>query len=254
MSDLGVQPAADVTPGLSQMQRLTNTFTAPSKTFEDIKRGNKSWWMPFLISTVFTYVLFFAITSKVTWGTVADNIIRMNPKAEESMAQLTPEQREMQMKGMRYGTEYFFAASPLVFGLGFTALGALVLMGTINFGFGGKATFGSVFAVWFYAFLPGVIKLLLGAIVLYAGVAPESFNINNFAPTSVGSFLSPQDTNMGLYTLASWLDFTTIWSLALLGIGLSKVAGVKRSSGYMASFGWWALLLIIFVGIAAARS
>ena len=48
MSDLGVQPAADVAPGLSQWQRVTNTFTAPSKTFEDIKRGNKSWWMPFL--------------------------------------------------------------------------------------------------------------------------------------------------------------------------------------------------------------
>jgi len=254
MSDSSVQPVAEVTPGLSQIQRVTNVFTAPSKTFSDIKNGNRSWWMPFLISAVCTYILFFAITSKVTWATVAENMVRMNPKAEESMSQQTPEQREMQMKGMRYGTEYVFAASPLLFGLGFTALGALVLMGTINFGFGGKATFGSVFAVWFYAFLPGVIKLLLGAIVLYTGMAPESFNMNNFAPTSVGSFLSPQDTSLGVYTLASWLDFTTIWSLILLGIGLSKVAGVKRSSGYIVAFGWWALFLIVSVGIAFARS
>ena len=37
MSDQGVQPAAEVAPGLSQWQRVINIFTAPSKTFEDIK-------------------------------------------------------------------------------------------------------------------------------------------------------------------------------------------------------------------------
>jgi hypothetical protein len=250
MSDLGVQPAAAVTPGLSQVQRLTNTFAAPSKTFEDIKRGNKSWWMPFLLSAVFTYIFFFAITTKVGWGTVAENVIRMNPKAEERMSQLTPEQRETQMKGTRYFMEGIFAGGPIL-GLGFTALFSAVFLGTINFGFGGRATYGSVFAVCMYGFLPWVVRAVLGTIVLYSGMAPESFNLNAPAPTSIGAFLSPQDTNLALYTLATWLDFTTIWCLVLLGIGLATVAGVKRSSGYIAAFGWWALMLIISVGWAA---
>ena len=56
MSDLGVQPAAEQAPGLSQLQRVTNVFTAPSKTFEDIKRGNKSWWMPFVILSIVGYI------------------------------------------------------------------------------------------------------------------------------------------------------------------------------------------------------
>ena len=45
MTDMDVNPVAELhapAPGLSQMQRVTYTFTAPSKTFEDIKRGNKS--------------------------------------------------------------------------------------------------------------------------------------------------------------------------------------------------------------------
>ena len=254
MSDLGVQPAASVTPGLSQWQRVMNTFTAPSKTFEDIKRGHKSWWMPFILMTVLTYIFFFAITSKISWATVADNMVRMNPKAEERISQLTPEQRDMQMKGMRYGTEGVFAGSPILFGLGFTALVSAALLGTINFGFGGRATFGGVFAVCMYAFLPWLVRTVLGTIVLYSGMAPESFNLNTPAPTSVGSFLSPQDTNLALYTFATWLDFTTIWCIVLLGIGLATVAGVKRSSGYIAAFGWWALLLIINVGYVAATS
>jgi len=254
MSDLGVQPAANVTPGLSQWQRVMNTFTAPSKTFEDIKLGHKSWWMPFILMTVLTYIFFFAITSKISWATVADNMVRMNPKAEERISQLTPEQRDMQMKGMRYGTEGVFAGSPILFGLGFTALVSAALLGTINFGFGGRATFGGVFAVCMYAFLPWLVRTVLGTIVLYSGMAPESFNLNTPAPTSVGSFLSPQDTNLALYTFATWLDFTTIWCIVLLGIGLATVAGVKRSSGYIAAFGWWALLLIINVGYVAATS
>jgi hypothetical protein len=233
------------------MQRVTNIFSAPSKTFEDIKRGNKSWWMPFLISVLCGYVLFGAITLKVGWAQVAENSIHLSPKAEERLAQAPAAQREMTMKWTEYGMEGSFAASP-IFVLAIVALGSLIMWGTINFLFGGKATFGSVFAVWMYTGLPGLFKALLGAIVLFTGVAPESFNLNNFAPTSVGAFLNPLETNAALYKLASALDITTIWSMVLMGIGLAVVAGVKRSSGYIAVFGWWGLIVLISVGWAAA--
>ncbi|MGA7856607.1 MAG: YIP1 family protein, partial [Terracidiphilus sp.] len=85
-------------------------------------------------------------------------------------------------------------------------------------------------------------------------VAPDSFNIKNFAPTNLGAFLSPTDTNAALYALATSLDVVTIWTLVLLGMGLAMVAGVKRSSGYIAVFGWWALFVILGAGIAALTS
>jgi hypothetical protein len=253
MSDLGVQPVADTTPGLSQLQRVTSTFSAPSKTFEDIKRGHRSWWLPFLIMVVCAYIFFAAITMKIGWGQVAENAIKLNPKAEERMAQAPPEQREVTMKFTRYSMEGGFAATPVLL-LAIGAVIALGLWGTINFGFGGKATFPSVFVVWMFASLPGILKSLLGTLVIFAGTTPESFNLNNPAPTNVAAFLNPVETNKALYALASWLDFSTIWSLVLLGMGLAIVAGVKRSSGYIAVFGWWALFLIISVGYAAATS
>ena len=73
--------------GLSQWQRVINTFSAPSKTFEDIKRGNRSWWMPFLIAIMAGYVLFAAITFKIGWAQVAENTIHLSPKSEEKLAQ-----------------------------------------------------------------------------------------------------------------------------------------------------------------------
>ncbi len=239
--------------GLSQLQRVTCTFTAPSKTFEDIKRGNRSWWLPFLITILAGYVLFAAITVKVGWGQVADNVLRADEKTQEKLASAPPEARATALKFTQYSIEGGFAATPLIV-LAVTALGSLGLWGTINFVFSGKATYGSIFAVWIYADMPRIFKSLLGAVAIFAGGAPESFNLENFAPTSIGAFLPQQETPKALYVLASWLDATTIWSLVVLAIGTAIVARVKRNSGYIAVFGWWALFLLISVGWAAINS
>jgi hypothetical protein len=253
MSDPVVQSAAEVSPGLSQGQRLLNIFTAPSKTFEDIKLGHRSWWLPFIIYAVLGFAFYGVVNSKVGMRQVSENQVKLSPKTEEQMSQLTPEQREQRMKISTTITQGIFIAGP-VFILAMGAVISLVLLGTINFVFGGKAKFASVFAVWMYAMMPSCIKTILGIVVLFAGTAPDSFNIKNFAPTNLGAFMNPMDTNPGLYSLASSIDFVTIWTLALVGIGVAIVAGTKRTSGYIASFGWWALLVIGGAGVAAAFS
>jgi hypothetical protein len=251
MSDMGVAPVAESSPqGLSQWQRVTNTFTAPSKTFEDIKRGNRSWWLPFVIVVVAGYILFAAVYFKIGMQQVVDNQIQLNPKQAEAMAQAPPAQREMSEKISLYVTEGVFIANPILVLIAGAVI-ALVLWGTINFIFGGKAKFGSVFAVWLFSTLPGLVKVLLGTVVIFAGAAPESFNIKNYAPTNAGAFLNPLETNKALYALATSLDVITIWSLVLLGMGLAIVAGVKRTSGYIAVFGWWIIMVLIGVGAAA---
>jgi len=138
-----------------------------------------------------------------------------------------------------------------VFVLLIAAVVAVVLWGTINFVFGGKARFGSIFAVWFFANLPSVIKTLLGVVVIYAGGTPETFNIKNYAPTNVAAFLPVMETNKALYAFATSVDVITIWSLILMSIGIAAVAGVKRSAGYIAVFGWWIILILWSVGVAA---
>jgi hypothetical protein len=251
MSDVQFPAVAAVpeTAPLTQVQRVIYTFTAPSKTFNDIKR-NTSWWLPFLLTVVFGYALFAGITTKVTWQQVAENNIKMSPKQAEQMEKQPADQRASSMKIAALFTEGIFAALPVI-ALIMTAIMAGVLLATVNFGFGGKATFWQAFAVVWFAGLPGLIKFLLGTIALFAGLAPESFNINNFAGTNVGYYLPPE-TSKPLMALATSLDATTIWTLVLCSIGISIVAGTKRSAGYIAVFGWWALLVLFGVGMAAA--
>ena len=253
MSDLGVQPVAEGAPagvGLTQWERVADTFTAPSKTFEDIKRGNRSWWLPLIVGAIFTYIFFFAMMQKIGVQQAIDNQIRMDPKAQERMANATPDQRAMGNKITVYVTEGAFIAGPVI-AMGVVALMSLILMATINFGFGGKAKFADIFAVSYYAWLPEIFRALLGTIVIYSGMAPESFNLKNFAPTNLGAFLDPVETNKAVYTQATWVDAITIWRLVLLGMGIAIVAGTKRSSGYIAVFGWWVLCMLIAVGFAA---
>lgn len=236
---------------LTQWQRVANTFTAPSKTFQDIQRGNRSWWLPLIILSVVSYLLFAVVTSRIGLEQVIDNQMRMNPGAMDRMAQMTPEQQIMSRRISIGITEGVFWGNPLLTMGGFALL-SLGLLGTINFGFGGRAQFGSVFAVWSYAWLPSIVKPVLGTIVVYAGMPPEAFNIKNFAPTNVGAFLDPVETGRALYVLASSVDIVTIWCLVLLGMGVATVAGAKRSYGYMAVFGWWALFVAIRIGWSAA--
>lgn len=252
MTEMGQQAAAEPTVGLTQWQRVSNTFMAPSKTFEDIKRGNKSWWMPLIIIVVFTYILFAGITMKIGWAQVAENTINLNQKGAERMRQLPEAQQETAMKITTYSMEGAFAANPVLVVIA-GVVATLVIWGTINFVFGGKATFPEMFAVWMYASLPGIIKAVLGTIVIFAGMAPESFNLANYAPTSVGAFLNIQDVGPAIYRLATSLDFTTIWYLVLFSIGSAIVGKVKRSAGYMAVFGWWAVVVLFGVAIAAIR-
>jgi len=250
MSDLQI-PAVSEGPALTQVQRVIYTFTAPSKTFTDIKRST-SWWLPFLLMVIFSYGLFGTVQAKVGWEQVAENSIKQNPKQAEQMDKLPPDQRANNMKISVMVTKVIFAAFP-IFALIVNAVIAGVLLATINFGFAGKANFWEVFSVAWYAGLPGLIKVLLGVAALLAGLAPESFNSRNISGTNIGYFL-PSDTNKALLTLATSLDVVTIWTLALSAIGLSIVAGTKRSSGYIAVFGWWVLIVLVGVGWAVAFS
>jgi hypothetical protein len=256
MGNLDVQMGAgpaQASTGLTQWQRVGNTFVAPSKTFDDIKRGYNSWWLPLLISVLLTYLVFAAITMKVGWQQVATNNLAMNPKQAQRMENLSAAQRAQGLKIAGVITEIITAASPIAI-LIVASIVSLLLWGTINFVFGGKATFAQIFAVNMYAVLPRALLPILASAAIFAGMAPESFNINNMAATNVAYFLSMQDTNRVLYTVLSQLDIVGIWVAILLSIGIAKVAGKNRSAGFITVFGWWALWTLILAAIAFATS
>jgi Yip1-like protein len=238
------------TAPMSEGQRIVDTFVAPSKTFTDLFRKS-SWWGPLLILIVVSILFSFATQQKVGWTRVAENTIHQNPKSEARMAEMPADQAES-FKAVSAKITAVASYSYWVLLLIFTAILSLLIWATVNFGFGGTAKYGHVFAVYMYANLVMNIKYLLAVVALFAGLAPDSFLQQNPVGTNIGFYLS-SDAPRWLTTFATHIDVFEIWALVLTVIGIAIVAKVKRSSAAIAVVGWWLLIVLILTGVAASQ-
>ena len=236
--------------GLSQVERVVDTFVAPTKTFTDIRR-NASWWLPFLLLILVSVAFAASIDRKIGFDQVAQANINRNASAQQRMSTLTDAQREQSIHTIAAFTRVVSYLYP-VLGLIFALICAGILMMTFNFGLGAKATYKEYLAVWFYAGLPFLIKFLLAAIAIFAGVSAEQFDINNPVGTNVGWFLT-SDVPLWVRTLFSSADIFTLWVVVLLILGCSIVAKVKRSSAAIVIIGWWVLIILAGTIMAAIQ-
>ncbi len=234
---------------LSQAERVIDTFIAPSKTFTDILR-NSSWWLPFLLVLVLSVIGAFVIDKQVGYDTVVQNTLHDSPKQEQQLAEADPKQRAAQLHMMAISYRYTSYASPILI-LAVSAIGALGLWVSFNFGLGARTTFGQMFAVWMYASLPRLLTSVLMMVTLFGGNA-EAFNLKNPVGTNVGFYLP--EAVPWLRTALSFVDVISLWVLALLVIGTAIVAKVSRGKAAAVVVGWWAVILIISVAVAAATS
>lgn len=249
MSDVAVATEGQASgPGLTQVERVVDTFIAPSKTFNDILRS-RSWWLPFLLIVVISWGVTLAVTSQVGWERVVENQIQSSPKQQDSLASLTPEQRAARVHGMSVGYKYTSYAFPVLVLL-FSAIAALGLWATFNFGLGASTTFGEMFCVWMYCGLPKLIIGLLTILMLYVGGNAEGYDLKNPVGTNLGYYFP--DAGAGIKAALGFFDVIGIWSLILLILAMSIVAKVSRGKAAAAIIGWWVLILIISAASAAA--
>jgi hypothetical protein len=248
MTDSAASSALVPTPPLSEAQRVVDTFIAPSKTFTDLLRSSV-WWGPFLVMLVVSILFSYSVQQKVGWVRAFENNIHQSPKQEEKFAQMPADQaasaKAVSAK-VTQGISYGYAVVVLIF----TAINTLLVWVTVNFGFGGTAKYGQVFAVNMYASLVMNIKYLLASIALFAGLAPDSFLQQNPVGTNVGYYFPP-DSPKWLLALFAHVDIFEIWSLVLAVIGVAIVAKVSRGRAAIAVVGWWAIVVLIAVGAAA---
>ncbi|MHB1938258.1 MAG: YIP1 family protein [Acidobacteriaceae bacterium] len=243
------QPAE--TAGLSQVERVVDAYVAPTKTFTDVRR-DASWWLPFLLGILVSLAFVVSIDRRIGFEQVAQSNINRSAQAQERMSSLTDAQRQQSMHLIATSTKVVSYAYPVIT-LIFALIAAGILMMSFNFGLGAKASYQQYLAIWFYAGLPFLIKYLLAAISIFAGVSAEHFDINNPVGTNVGWYLT-SDSPLWLRTLLSSADIFTVWVVVLLILGCSTVARVKRGSAAMVIIGWWVLIVLGGTIMAAIQS
>lgn len=205
--------------GLSQVERVVDTFIAPSATFKDILRS-ASWWLPFLLLVVSSFSTALVIERKVGFDQVYENQLKMSQKAQDRLAEQTPEQRAQATKISVTITKYFSYAGFLVITI-FLAIYSLLLWASFNFGLGAKTTYAQVFAVSMYAALPYLLLSVLTIISLLAGNT-EGYDYKNPVGTNLAYFL--QDASPWLKGLLQSFDVVKLWAVVLQVIGMAIIA------------------------------
>jgi hypothetical protein len=248
MDDIVAVEGQAAGPGLSQVERVVDTFVAPTKTFKDILRDS-SWWLPYLLGALVGILFAYVILSKIGLPALVDGVVHHSKSLEDRVANASPEDAARIRRSIE--TQFKFAYAGPVIGLLSGLLCAGVLLGTANFVFGGKAKYKQMLAVWFYAALPLVLFYLLVVISIYAGMGGDQFDIQNSIGTNIGYYLSGSELPRWVVTLLAALDVFAIWTALLLTLGVSVVAGIKRSSAAIVVFGWWFLFVLLKVVGAA---
>ncbi len=246
MSSSTVPAPVDAKP-LSEMERVIDTFVAPSKTFTDIRR-NASWWAPWLLMSILGLIWVYQVDKKVGMDKVAENQIALSPKQAAKLDQLSPDQRASQMEISVKFTRVIAYVYP-VFTLIVCAIFAGVLLATFKFGFGASdLQFKQAYAITMFAFLPGVVKVLLSMLLIAIG-SGEGFTFQNPIASNLGGLVDP--SSAFLHSVLTSIDFFTIWTLVLTGIGYACVTKVKRGTAMGVVFGWWAAMVLLSAGIGA---
>jgi hypothetical protein len=248
MSELAAATAE--APLLNPVQRLVNTFAAPTKTFEDVRRSS-GWWVPFLVAAVVGVFYSFVLLHKIGLPALVDGVIRQSPALESRIASSTPDVAARIHSSIETQFKFLYAGPVFSVLIGLAVSG--ILMATANFGAGGRATFKAMMGVWFYSSLPLVVFYLLVIAAIYGGVASDPFNIKNPIGTNIGFYLSEADLPKTLMPVLAAMDLFAIWTAVLLTIGVSTVAGIKRGAAAAIVVGWW-IIVILFQTAGAAFS
>ena len=237
--------------GLSQIERVFDTYVAPTKTFIDIRR-NASWWLPFILGVIVGLSFAYSIDRQIGFDQVAQANVNRSAQTQERMSGLSDTQREQTLHTIATVTRITSYAYPIVV-LIIALISAGVLMASFNLGLGAQATYKQYLAVWFYAGLPFLIKYIVAAIAIFAGASAEQFDIQNPVGSNIGYYLS-SDVPLWLRTALSSVDVFTIWVVILLIVGCAAVARVKRSSAAFIVVGWWVLIILGSTAAAAFQS
>jgi hypothetical protein len=238
---------------MSEISRLTGVFLEPSKAFEDIAR-RPTWLIPLLLTILAGIAFFTTFSQHVGWARYLQHQMETNPKAAERMAQVPADQRartmEMQVKFSGIGADVAVVVfTPIVL-----IVSAGIVLGIAS-AMSAGVRFKQVFGIMAYAGLPIILKHALSIVVMFLK-NPDDFNPTNPLAFNPAAFMDPVTSSKFLYSIGTYVDLFTIWTLLLTAIGLKAAAGKRLTFGgaLFAAATPFVLFVLIAASAAAAFS
>lgn len=208
----------------------------PSAVFDRRREGK--FGMALLAIVILTTVLFFALRNGLAPVMDAEMAKQAAAMAAKN-PQITPEQIAAS-QGMM---EKFAVVGYVVFvPVGIVIIAALLwLAGKVV---DAKVAFAAAMMIATYSWFPRVIEMILNAVQGLL-LSPESITSRYSVQLGPARFFDSASTSPVLLTLLGGIDLFTIWTTALMAIGLSVVARVPRSRGVIAAVAIWFVMMLL---------
>lgn len=234
--------------GTGSFGRVVGAIVSPRPTFDSIAR-KPTWLLPLLLLIAMNIVLIFSFSHRIGWRAIIEKQMANNSQFQ----QLPPAEQQMRIaRGLKL--------APVVGYIGGTVgnviiilIIATIFLGAFNIVFGSGIKFKQSLGIATYAFMPGLLKGLIGLAVVWVR-PPEGVNLQNLVMSNVGAFL-PATAPLWLQTLCNSLDLFVFWIIALLALGYTA-AGASRKLKFGTALAVvvtiWLVFLLGWVGVLAA--
>ena len=208
----------------------------PSAVFDRRREGK--FGMALLAIVILTTVLFFALRNGLAPVMDAEMAKQAAAMAAKN-PQITPEQIAAS-QGMM---EKFAVVGYVIFvPVGIVIIAALLwLAGKVV---DAKVAFAAAMMIATYSWFPRIIEMIINAVQGLL-LSPESINSRYSVQLGPARFLDSASTSPVLLTFLGGIDLFTIWTTALMAIGLSVVARVPRSRGVIAAVAIWFVMMLL---------
>jgi hypothetical protein len=170
------------------------------------------------------------VTTKVMELTFLSVQVPMSDEQIETTLQLMYKLRDLQVFGSIFSYMFILAVYTLLFWL-ITKLAKCTL------------SFQKAFELIIHCYFVLVIGALVNIFVLYFRGIENIVNMYEISLTGLNLLTSSESVGIPFYTFLSLINPFQIWFLALLTVGLAKLADIKLNKAFFISFLFWVILI-----------
>lgn len=195
---------------------LAGVIMSPGETFEKLEK-KPIWLVPMLVFMVLSIISTVIAMPKFDFETaMRDQLARQGQDVDEAQIETFVKiQKPLVYTTAVVGTPIVLLIATLVYMLGFKA-------------FGGDGRFKQFFSITIFAWVPQVLKSIIGTIVIATRESVRVEEAQTIVMSNLGFLADPID-KPALYALLTSVDVFTIWSLILMVMGYGLVS--KRPKG-----------------------
>lgn len=223
-----------LTPG----RLIVGILLRPRQTFTRLREAPKGYWLIVLLITILAVAL-------LAFATVYPQQQRFSNYTPPEGMELPEGVSEQDFTQPSVGLQVIGVAIAGGVGVVLSYLLCAFIVFSMSFILGGKVTFKQVFRVSVWSTLPLILRRLIQAVAaLVAGGTP--------APGLTAVMTIQEAASLpAVYNLLSNFDVYLVWSLVLLGIGVSVTSRLSKSKSAIVVIAYVVVGVLIVLGLAA---